>query len=171
MTKAAWRLEVSFEANIPEPPSLRPAVEAAVRLGIEAPDRPVSSGLQPVLELNLVLTDDARMRDLNRDYRGLDRPTDVLSFSQLEGDRAFVPAPTGRLALGDVIISLETARRQAAELGHALDYELCLLAGHGALHVLGYDHATDDEARRMNALTQQALAGAGFAGIPDERLA
>jgi len=137
---------------------LRTVLERAVRLGIEAPDRPVAFGVQPVLELNLLLTDDKRIHELNRVYRGIDQPTDVLSFSQIEGNREFVPAPSGRLALGDVIVSVETARRQAAEQGHALDAELRHLAVHGALHLLGYDHETDEDEARMDHLAQQALA-------------
>jgi probable rRNA maturation factor len=111
-------------------------------------------GLQPMIELTLTLTDDARIQQLNRDYRGQDRPTDVLSFSQIEGDPEFIPAPNGTLNLGDVIISVETAERQAK--GELID-ELRLLAVHGALHLLGYDHETDDEEARMNRLTEQAL--------------
>lgn len=155
-------IEVYVEAAAgAEPPLLRAALEAAIRLGLDAPERPLALGLQPVLEVNLLLTDDARIRQLNRDYRGLDRPTDVLSFSQIEqidGEAGFVPAPSGRLVLGDVIVSIETARRQAADQGHGLEAEVRHLAVHGALHLLGYDHQTDEEEARMNRLAQQALA-------------
>jgi probable rRNA maturation factor len=164
-------IEVQVSAEAAEVPEVVcRALEEAARLGIEAPDRPIAFGVQPVLEVNLALVDDARIHELNRVYRGIDRPTDVLSFSQIEGPSEFVPAPSGRLALGDVIVSLETAQRQAADLGHSLDYELCLLAAHGALHLLGYDHQTDEEAARMNDLTRTALARAGIAAIADERL-
>ncbi|HVA24582.1 MAG TPA: rRNA maturation RNase YbeY [Chloroflexota bacterium] len=159
MDGGEWALEVSVQAEGgTEPPMLRTVLERAVRLGIEAPDRPVAFGVQPVLELNLLLTDDKRIHELNRVYRGIDQPTDVLSFSQIEGNREFVPAPSGRLALGDVIVSVETARRQAADQGHALDAELRHLAVHGALHLLGYDHETDEDEARMDHLAQQALA-------------
>jgi len=79
---------------------------------------------------------DRELRRLNRDYRGKDRPTDVLSFP---GEAS----PEGR-HLGDVVISVPTARRQAAEQGHAVDRELRTLLLHGVLHCLGYDHETDD---------------------------
>ena len=108
--------------------------------------------MQPILEINVILTGDDRIQELNRDYRGIDAPTDVLSFSQIEGDPV-VPAPSGALTLGDIVISMETARRQS----HSLQAELRHLAVHGALHLLGYDHQTDEEEVRMNALAAEAL--------------
>jgi probable rRNA maturation factor len=84
-------------------------------------------------ELTVVLAGDRLLRRLNRDYRGKDRPTDVLSFS---GDAGF--------GLGDVVISVETAERNALSLGRTLGQELDVLALHGLLHVLGHDHETDD---------------------------
>jgi probable rRNA maturation factor len=154
-----WELEVHVDGLSPalDAARLRRALAAAVRLGVEDHARPVAFGLQPVLEMNLLLTDDERVHALNRDYRGIDRPTDVLSFSQVEGGGEFVPAPTGRLMLGDVIVSLPTAQRQAAEQGHSLEAEVRHLAVHGALHLLGYDHETDEDEARMNALARQAL--------------
>jgi len=98
-------------------------------------------------ELSVVLADDARMRELNAGYRGRDRPTDVLSFSLLEGEGA---EHRGRL-LGDVVIGLETAARQARQRRRGLDAEVARLLIHGTLHLLGHDHERDDEARRMQA--------------------
>lgn len=135
--------------------SIELAIANAVLLALTQPVRPIPFGIQPILEVHLTLTTDQRIHQLNRDYRGQDKPTDVLSFSQVEGSQTFVPAPSGALALGDVVISVETAQRQAK--GELID-ELCLLAAHGALHLLGYDHETDQDEARMNALTQQALA-------------
>jgi probable rRNA maturation factor len=163
MTHGVWRLELAVQGD-GWPKAVGKVVEAALRLGLDAADRPIRFGLQPVLELGLALTHDVRIRELNREHRGIDEPTDVLSFSQVEGSAGFVPAPSGRLALGDVIVSLDTARCQAAELGHGLDQELCLLAAHGALHLLGWDHQTDAQAERMNALTRAALAAGGLPG-------
>ena len=95
-------------------------------------------------ELSLVLVSDRVMHDLNRGWRGKDRPTDVLAFAQREGGAA----PAG--LLGDVVISVDTARRQAAELGHSLAAEGERLLVHGLLHLLGYDHErSTPEARRM----------------------
>jgi probable rRNA maturation factor len=85
-------------------------------------------------ELALVLAGDRLLHRLNRDYRGKDRPTDVLSF----------PGDGGEAGLGDVVISVEAAGRNARGLGRTLGQELEVLALHGFLHVLGYDHETDD---------------------------
>jgi len=87
-------------------------------------------------EMSLVLGGDRLLRRLNRDYRGKDRPTDVLSF----------PGDGGEAGLGDVVISVETAGRNARRLGRSLLQELDVLALHGLLHVLGHDHETDDGA-------------------------
>jgi probable rRNA maturation factor len=98
-------------------------------------------------DLSILLTSDAEIRVLNRDFRGIDRPTDVLSFSQREG----ALAPQAHL-LGDIVISVETARRRGKR---GLEGELLHLTIHGLLHLVGYDHATPAEARRMFALTRR----------------
>lgn len=107
-------------------------------------------------ELSVLLTTDARIHALNRAHRGIDRPTDVLAFSQHEdAEGRFVRfVPTERTILGDVVISLDTARRDARRAGLTLDAELALLLAHGLLHLLGMDHASRDEERRMQARTQ-----------------
>ena len=98
-------------------------------------------------ELTLVITDDDELRRLNRQYRGADKPTDVLSF----GESAFdVPVlPDESVYLGDVIISYPRAQAQAPAAGHTTSDELVLLAVHGVLHLLGHDHATPGEKRKM----------------------
>jgi probable rRNA maturation factor len=96
-------------------------------------------------ELSIVLLDDRAIAALNARYRGQDRPTDVLSFSLLEGEN---PERSGNL-LGDVIVGLETAARQARRAHRGLDQEIARLLIHGTLHLLGYDHQSDEEAREM----------------------
>lgn len=116
------------------------------------------------MELSVLLTGDATIRALNRDHRRIDRPTDVLAFSQHEDARgrfvSFTPRAGG--LLGDVVISLDTARRDARAARIELDEELALLLAHGLLHLLGMDHRDDAEERRMKARTQP-LAHAGLA--------
>lgn len=122
-------------------------------------------------ELSIVLTDDAQIKILNRDYRQKDRPTDVLAFAMREGE-------TGQLAgdlLGDVVISLETAARQASGQGHSLREEVVFLLGHGLLHLLGWDHETKAKDRAMRAETERLCAAAGVAapkaaGTPQDRV-
>ncbi len=118
------------------------------------------------MEVSLLLAGDALLHRLNRDFRQIDRPTDVLSFPQLEGRAALVQhraSPQQPLALGDVVISVERARRQAEELGHSLERELGYLLVHGVLHLCGYDHETDEEQAEMRRLEEQALAAVGLA--------
>ena len=108
-------------------------------------------------ELSLVLTTDARVRRLNRLWRGKDRATDVLSFPA-----APHPGDPGARALGDVVLSLDTARRRARQDGRPLGRELGRYLAHGLLHLLGHDHQTPGEARRMARAEARLLGGAGM---------
>ncbi len=101
-------------------------------------------------ELSVVLTDDDQIKELNTEYRGIATPTDVLSFPQED-----------EYILGDVIISLPTAQRQALQGGRTLNEELCVLLIHGILHLLGYDHEEDNEAEAMEAREAQILLKLG----------
>lgn len=133
-------------------------------------------------EVSLAVVDDEAIRRLNREYRGVDRATDVLSFSQWEGEDGgdlppeslppeegiVGPMPpawgaTGEpLLLGDVIISLDRAGAQAEEFGHGLAREFCFLAVHGTLHLLGYDHDTPEAEAEMMAETEAVLGDLGL---------
>jgi len=108
-------------------------------------------------EISIVLTNDEQIQKLNREYGGIDRPTDVLAFSQLEGEP--MRAEVGPVALGDIVISVETAKRQAAERGHSTADELDLLAVHGVLHLLGYDDQTEAGAAEMRRRESAILGG------------
>jgi probable rRNA maturation factor len=105
-------------------------------------------------ELSVVLTSDARIHALNRDYREKDRPTDVLAFAMREGELGDV----GPDILGDVVVSVETARRQAARAGHDLLAEVTMLMTHGVLHLLGWDHETPVKDRAMRAETARLVS-------------
>ncbi len=107
-------------------------------------------------ELSLVLTDDDRIRRLNRDWRGFDKPTNVLSFPGADEDD---PGPL----LGDVVVAFETTAREATEAGRSLDDHVAHLLVHGLLHLFGFDHETDAEAEEMEALETDILAGIGVA--------
>ncbi len=110
------------------------------------------------MELSLLLTDDATVKALNWTYRGVDNPTDVLSFSQREGDKA----DDWESLLGDVIISVEQAERQAHEYGHSLNREIGFLTVHGVLHLVGWDHVLPDDESRMMAKTEEILTSVGL---------
>jgi len=111
----------------------------------------------PAAELGVLVTDDDAVRRLNAEYAGEDASTDVLAFSLREGEE-FV-SPDGVMRLGEVIISYPTASRQAAEAGRLVDEEIVHLLVHGILHLLGYDHAEAEEARRMRQRESELLAG------------
>lgn len=110
-------------------------------------------------ELSVALVHDDEMHRLNRDYRGKDRTTDVLAFALREGEGTAVQEPG---LLGDVVVSVPTAARQATERGHALDREIAELLVHGILHLLGYDHERSPaEARRMFREQRRVLDAIG----------
>jgi probable rRNA maturation factor len=104
-------------------------------------------------ELSIVVTGDAQIRELNRAYRKKDRPTDVLAFAMREGE----PCGEAGELLGDVIVSLETARKQAHKAGHDVLSEVTMLMTHGVLHLLGWDHETPSKDRRMRGETARLM--------------
>ncbi|MFQ6041086.1 MAG: rRNA maturation RNase YbeY [Candidatus Poribacteria bacterium] len=105
------------------------------------------------LEVSVLLTDDEEIQRLNRQYRGIDRATDVLAFAMREG----MDSELNPYLLGDIVISVQTAQRQAVDAGHGLDMELALLAVHGTLHLLGYDHEIESEATTMRNKEEMIL--------------
>ncbi len=107
-------------------------------------------------EISLVLADNAYIQELNRDYRDLDRPTDVLSFALEEGEE--MPNPLAVRMLGDIVLSLEKAQEQAEEFGHSLEREIAYLTVHGVLHLLGYDHMLEEDKAVMRSKEEEILA-------------
>ncbi|MGZ5872015.1 MAG: rRNA maturation RNase YbeY [Bradyrhizobium sp.] len=114
-------------------------------------------------ELAVMLTDDAGIRTLNRNWRGIDKPTNVLSFPALQPSGPRGPDDAPRM-LGDIAIAYETTRREADEEQKPFDHHLSHLAVHGFLHLIGYDHEKDDEAEAMEALEREILSQLG---VPD----
>ncbi len=114
-------------------------------------------------EVGLVLADDAMLGRLNRRYRGVEGPTNVLSFAASEGAASEGAAPdsSGFVLLGDVVLAYETIRRESEEQGKRFSDHLCHLVVHGVLHLLGYDHGTEAQAAAMERLEIDALAGLG----------
>lgn len=116
-------------------------------------------GLDDMTEVDITIVDDEEIHTLNREYRNVDRPTDVLSFALDEGEEdepELIDGPEEHL-LGDIIISAETAQRQGEEFGHGLEREIVYLAVHGLLHLLGYDHMMDEDKKIMRAKEEEAL--------------
>lgn len=129
-------------------------VDAAIDPIVADADAVLAAFGLPDAEVSILMCDDAVIHPLNRDYRGKDRPTDVLAFAQREGG---FTADQG--ILGDVVISVETAARQAEERGHSVAREVRILLVHGICHLLGYDHERDDDAEVMEAKEREILAG------------
>jgi probable rRNA maturation factor len=126
-----------------------------------------AAGLDGV-ELSLTLSDDRELHALNREFAGEDHATDVLSFAQREGARI---VHAGREPIGDVVISVEYAKKQAASLGRTLPGELFHLAVHGLVHLLGYDHRDPAEERVMFGYETKLRAAALSAGTPKKIIA
>ena len=123
----------------------------------------VADNAPPNVEISLVITNQERIQELNRDYRGKDQPTDVLSFSmseqKVEEDPvAFIGPPDGLIHLGEVIISYPQALLQAAESGHSIKQEMATLIIHGVLHIQGYDHEKPEMEPAMKAKESQMLS-------------
>ncbi len=109
---------------------------------------------------NLIIVDNAYIHELNKNYRNIDRETDVITFA-LEDENSLVLPSTERI-LGDVYISIDKAKSQATEYGHSLLRELSFLAVHGFYHLLGYDHMTEEEAKVMFAKQEEVLSTYGI---------
>ena len=109
---------------------------------------------------SIIIVDNSYIHKLNKEYRGIDRVTDVISFA-LEDDKSMV-IPDGTRLLGDIYISLDKAREQAKEYGHSLERELCFLAVHGIYHLLGYDHEKEEEAEVMFKKQEEVLMEYGI---------
>ena len=150
---AAWALTCPAAEDL-----ARAAARGALAHGIR------DSGIAPqtAIEIGISLADDAEQQRLNRDWRGLDRPTNVLAFPAWEPG---APIPSGApLLLGDVVLAFETVAREAQQQGKPLGDHLSHLVVHGVLHLFGHDHAGEAEAIAMESLETAILASLG---VPD----
>ena len=100
-------------------------------------------------EVSITFTDNEHIHEINRDYRNVDRPTDVISFALNEGDEPEIEGGAPVNVLGDIIISVEKAVEQASDYGHSVEREVAFLTVHGMLHLLGYDHIEEDDRKEM----------------------
>lgn len=138
-------------------------------------ERQLQRGLQVVADLHqlsertevsITIVTDGEIHQLNRDYRQVDRPTDVLSFALDEGEEPELTDGPEEHLLGDIIISAETAERQGREFGHGLEREIVYLAVHGLLHLLGYDHMREEDRAVMRDKEEEAMS---LIGLGEER--
>jgi len=142
---------IHIESEIPFPQDL---LERAARTALEHESESLDS------DLSIILTDDARLHELNLNYLGVDAPTDVLSFPASETD-----PETGAHYIGDILISTPRAQTQADAAGHPLESEVQLLVVHGVLHLIGHDHAEAEEKARMWKAQAEILERLGLGQI------
>jgi probable rRNA maturation factor len=155
-----WQTEPDAEAVIHR------AIATAAETVNAGPNASLNTSLNVSIgeaELAVMLTDDAGIRTLNNNWRGVDKPTNVLSFPALQPTGRGGPDDAPRM-LGDIAIAYETTRKEADDEQKPFDHHLSHLAVHGFLHLIGYDHEDDDDAEAMEALEQEILAQLG---IPD----
>ena len=141
----------------PDGDEYRELIEFAVREAL------TYLGFDRDCSISVTLTDDGHIHELNREYRGVDRPTDVLSFPMFAFDGADEPPAKGDFELGDIVISVERAKVQAKEYGHSVRREIAFLSVHSTLHLLGWDHETSPEdERRMFAKQDEIMNALGI---------
>lgn len=135
------------------PLSLRNLINRVVKSTLE------NENFKKDAEVSVSFVDNETIHKLNLEYRGKDKPTDVLSFPMTDGDEEDddIDLSTGAVMLGDIIISAEKAMEQANEYGHGIEREICFLAVHSTLHLLGYDHETSEDDEKYMNQTQESI--------------
>lgn len=160
-------LSVETHAATPWPDALDWEVRAAEAVAAALAITPFAAlaNAAPLVEVAVRLTDDAEVHALNRDFREKDKPTNVLSFPQVQADllESLANSDDGEILLGDIVLARETCAREAEEKGLSLADHATHLIVHGALHLVGYDHMDDVAATAMEALEVKALASLGIA--------
>lgn len=154
---------VENETSVTFPFSTEEVVELVAGKVLDTEDCPYE------VQINVLLTDNEGIHGFNREYRGIDRETDVLSFPNLdfetegefriaeEDEADYFDPDTGELILGDIIISVDKVREQAENYGHSLKREFAFLVAHSMLHLCGYDHMAEEEARVMEEKQEAVL--------------
>ncbi|MCQ2914569.1 MAG: rRNA maturation RNase YbeY [Alphaproteobacteria bacterium] len=155
MTKISVPIQVRFKKWTEELPQVRNIVRKAIKQAwtygnVGELEIPVDD-----IEVSVLLADDEDVHILNKEYRGVDRPTNVLSFAALDDEEEIIEEP---VLMGDIIVAFETCKREAEEQNIKLEDHLFHLVVHGMLHLIGYDHIEDDEAEEMESLEIEILA-------------
>ena len=152
--------QIILEAEVDVPAGVPEQIETVIRAALKTQNVTIPC------EISVLLTDDEGIHQVNLDMRGVDRPTDVLSFPMFElepgvppeGEEYLDPA-TSTCPLGDMCISLERAAAQAQEFGHSLERELCYLTVHSVLHLLGYDHLDEGPMKTQMREREETILG------------
>ena len=160
-------LNIEYETKIKLALEYEDIITKVVNTAVDTEDCPYD------IELNVILTDNKEIKEINNNYREIDNATDVLSFpmvdytvpsdfSHLEDDDTYFNPETGELLLGDIIISVEKVMEQASEYGHTLERELAFLTAHSMMHLFGYDHMTEEERILMEERQELVLKTLGI---------
>lgn len=158
MSKSAISIDLDIRTELPES-FPQPVLIFLQRVLVAVGEEFDISG-----EISVSLVSDEEIHDLNKAYRSVDRPTDVLSFSLLEGeDDEFPELEDVSAPIGDIVISIPTTVRQAADYGHSVEREFAFLLVHGFLHIMGYDHETPKDEQNMFAIQEDVLRKLGIA--------
>ena len=152
--------QIILDAEVEVPAGAEERIKSVILAALEAQQ------VELPCEISVLLTDDEGIHQVNLDMRGVDRPTDVLSFPMFELEPGEHPTEedadpaTGLVPLGDMCISLERAEAQASEFGHSVQRELCYLTVHSVLHLLGYDHLDEGPMKAQMREREEAILGA-----------
>lgn len=151
-------IDKRFDRSYPFDDTLLMAIDEVVYLSLRHED------FDTECEISVSLVDNNEIQLVNKKFRGIDAPTDVLSFPQLEFTVGEIPErnESGEIILGDIVISIERAEAQAKEYGHSLKRELAFLTAHSMLHLLGYDHMTPEDEEIMCRKQEEILKTAGI---------
>jgi probable rRNA maturation factor len=162
MSEPEISIEIAFPGWLEKFPDIdeRCHAAAAVAFAAGVASHPLAQRQGPLL-IDILLTDDTEMQELNRDWRGQDKPTNVLSFAALDDDESPLPPEPVPVLLGDIAIGFETVEREAKEQGKVFADHLAHMIVHGILHLLGYDHESEAEALAMETLERTVLTGMG----------
>ena len=151
--------EIYIDAEVESSPQMEERLKEAILAALE------EEGVEVPCIIEVCLTDDEGIHQTNLDMRGVDAPTDVLSFPMFElkpGEKPqadWADPDTDKVLLGDMMISLERAKAQAEEYGHSVEREICYLAVHSVLHLLGYDHLDEGPQKRQMRQREEAILG------------
>ena len=155
--------QIIFEAEVDVPQGMENLLNKVITAALAAEQVDIPC------EVNVLVTDDAAIHEINLDMRNVDRPTDVLSFPMFDLTPGEKPGEedadpdTGLVPLGDMVLSLERAQAQAEEFGHSVEREVCYLAVHSVLHLLGYDHMDEGEMKaQMRGREEDILSALGI---------
>ena len=140
------KLALRCERGVKCPPELRRRIKSAALAVLKA------EGVEENCELSVLLTDDEGIHAINKEFRDVDKPTDVLSFPMGDTD-----PETGRLLLGDMVLNIARAEEQGAQFGHGTDHEISYLTVHSVLHLLGYDHVDEGDMKRAMRAREKAI--------------